>query len=65
MNELHKINNALGNHNRLLIMKLAVAIQGLEAIISEGSDNLRIAKKTIEAIDDCDKNFPQEQSEKE
>ena len=65
MNELHKINNTLANHNRSLSMKLEVAIAGLEAIISEGSDNLRIAEKTLKAINDCDKQIPQEQSEKE
>jgi|10_taG_2_1085330.scaffolds.fasta_scaffold398065_1 hypothetical protein len=65
MNEFHKINNILGSHNKLLVTKLDVAIAGLEAIISEGSDNLRIAEKTLDAINDCEKQFPQEQSEKE
>ena len=38
----------------ILIKKLDIAIVGLEAIISEGSDNLNIAEKTMQAIEDVD-----------
>ena len=31
-----------------------IAIIGLEVIISEGSDNLHIAEKTLEEIKECD-----------
>ena len=65
MNDLININHQLGKQIRLYSMKLAIAIEGLEAIISDGSDNLKIAEKTLEAMQDCDKQFPQEQSEKE
>ena len=52
------INHQLGKQIQLLIKKLDIAIVGLEAIISEGSDNLNIAEKTIQAIEDCDIELP-------
>lgn len=52
------INHQLGKQKELLIKKLNIAIVGLEAIISEGSDNLNIAEKTIQAIKDCDIELP-------
>ena len=52
------INHQLGKQIELLIKKLDIAIVGLEAIISEGSDNLNIAEKTIQAIEDCDIELP-------
>ena len=63
--ELMKINHQLGKQNELLIKKIGVAIEGLEAIIFEGSDNLKIAEKTLQAIQDCEKEFPHEESEQE
>ena len=65
MNELLKINNSLGKENELLATKLAIAIEGLEAIISEGSDNLKIAEKTLEAMNDCNKEIPRDNPENE
>ena len=65
MNELLKINHSLGKENELIAKKLAIAIEGLEVIISEGSDNLRIAEKTLTAMNDCNKEFPQDNSESE
>ena len=55
------INHQLGKEIELLVKKLDIAIVGLEAIISEGSDNLNIAEKTIKAIEDCDEELPQSQ----
>ena len=65
MNDLLRINQSLGMENELQAKKLAIAIEGLEAIISEGSDNLRIAEKTLEAMNDCNKENPQDRSENE
>ena len=48
------INHQLGKEIELLVKKLDIAIVGLEAIISEGSDNLNIAEKTMQAIEDVD-----------
>ena len=44
---------SLGIELQLLVRKLDVAIVGLKAIISEGSDNLNIAEKTLQEIDNC------------
>ena len=65
MNELLNINHSHGIENELQAKKLAIAIEGLEAIISEGSDNLRIAEKTLEAMNDCNRENPQDKSENE
>tara|TARA_R100000808_G_C2105049_1_gene120932 strand:+ start:171 stop:338 length:168 start_codon:yes stop_codon:yes gene_type:complete len=51
------------NNKSLTAQKLDIAIVGLKAIISEGSDNLNIAEKTLQAIIDCEKQLPQEESE--
>ena len=48
--EFIKINHALGKQLELLEKQLSIAIVGLKAIISEGSDNLNIAEKTIEEL---------------
>ena len=56
-----KYDKDLENRIAILIKKLNIAIVGLEAIISEGSDNLNIAEKTIKAIEDCDEELPQSQ----
>ena len=63
--ELMKINHQLGKQIELLNKKLSVAIEGLEAIIFEGSDNLKIAEKTLTAMNDCNKEIPQNNSENE
>ena len=59
------INQQLGKEIESLAKKLDIAIVGLNAIISEGSDNLKIAEKTLNAIDDSNKKLPQEESENE
>ena len=59
------INQQLGKELEILVKKLDIAIVGLNAIISEGSDNLNIAEKTLNAIDDSNKKLPQEESENE
>ena len=59
------INQQLGKELEILVKKLDIAIVGLNAIISEGSDNLKIAEKTLNAIDDSNKKLPQEESENE
>ena len=51
--DLININQQLGIELQLLVKKLDVAIVGLKAIISEGSDNLNIAEKTLQEIDNC------------
>ena len=63
--DLIAINHQLGKQLELLSKKIGVAIEGLEAIIFEGSDNLKIAEKTLEAMKSCDKEFPHEESEQE
>ena len=55
--DFKSINNALGNQIELLDRKFSIAFVGLEAIISEGSDNLNIAEKTIQEIKSL--NLPQ------
>ena len=49
-----RINHTLGKQLELLEKKLSIAIVGLNAIISEGSDNLNIAEKTIQEIKNCE-----------
>ena len=51
--DLININQQLGIELQSLVKKLDVAIVGLKAIISEGSDNLNIAEKTLQEIDNC------------
>ena len=63
--DLIAINHQLGIQSQLLYQKLNIAEQGLNAIILEGSDNLKIAEKTLEAMKGCDKEFPHEESEQE
>ena len=60
---LKSINHQLGDMVTLATKKLDVAIEGLNAIISEGSDNLNIAEKTLKEIENCI--VPQKDSEKE
>ena len=48
--EFIKINHTLGKQLEVITKKLDIAIVGLEAIISEGSDNLKIAEKTLQEI---------------
>ena len=48
------INHTLGKQIEVLERKLSIAIVGLSAIISEGSDNLKIAEKTIQEIKNCE-----------
>jgi len=58
--DLLKINQHLGKQIEILTEKLNIGIVGLKAIISEGSDNLNIAEKTLKAMEDCGKDSPQE-----
>ena len=64
-NDLIFINQQLEKELEIKDKKLDIAIVGLNAIISEGSDNLNIAEKTLNAIDDSNKKLPQEESENE
>lgn len=63
--DLIAINHQLGIQSQLLQQKLKIAKKGLNVIILEGSDNLKIAEKTLEAMKGCDKEFPHEESEQE
>ena len=47
-------------NDSIIISKLKIAITGLKAIIEEGSVNSNIAQKTLEAIDSCKGDSPQE-----
>ena len=49
--DLMGINHQLGMELELISKQLKIAIVGLKAIISEGSDNLNIAEKTLQEID--------------
>jgi len=49
--ELLRINQELGKDLKLLVKKLDIAIVGLEAIISNNCDTLKIAEKTIEEVE--------------
>jgi hypothetical protein len=59
-NDLMKVNHSLGKQLELITKKFNVAIEGLNAIILEGSDNLNIAEKTLQEIKNC--NLPQDDS---
>ena len=56
---ISKENARLYKENKSLSKKLAIAIEGLNALISSGvmSD---ITQKTLQAIKDCDEDLPQE-----
>ena len=58
--DLIKINHHLGKQIEILTKKLNIGIVGLNAIISEGSDSLHIAEKTLKAIDEVEEGSPQE-----
>ena len=62
-NDLMSINHSLGKQIELLEKQLSIGIVGLEAIISEGSDNLKIAEKTIQEVNSY--NLPQDIPTKE
>ena len=49
--DLMGINHQLGMQLEIITKQLDIAIVGLKAIISEGSDNLKIAEKTLQEID--------------
>ena len=61
--DLMKINHQLGMQLQLLTKKLDIAIVGLEAIISNNSDTLKIAEKTIQEVENY--NLPQSSPPKE
>ncbi len=48
--DLLKINQELGKELELIVKKLDIAIMGLEAIISNNCDTLKIAEKTIKEV---------------
>ena len=56
---ISKENTRLYKENKKLSNQLAVAIEGLNALVSSGvmSD---ITQKTLQAIKDCDEDLPQE-----
>ena len=55
--DLMGINHQLGMQLEIITKQLDIAIVGLKAIISEGSDNLNIAGKTLQEINNY--NSPQ------
>ena len=55
--DLMGINHQLGMQLEIITKQLDIAIVGLKAIISEGSDNLNIAEKTLQEINNY--NSPQ------
>ena len=57
-NDLMSINHSLGKQIELLEKQLSIAIVGLEAIISNNSDTLKIAEKTIQEVNSY--NLPQD-----
>ena len=61
--DLININHQLGIELQLLTKKLDIAIVGLEAIISNNSDTLKIAEKTIQEVENY--NLPQSSPPKE
>ena len=61
--DLMNINHQLGIELQLLTKKLDIAIVGLEAIISNNSDTLKIAEKTIQEVENY--NLPQSSPPKE
>ena len=61
--DLMNINHQLGMQLQLLTKKLDIAIVGLEAIISNNSDTLKIAEKTIQEVNSY--NLPQDIPTKE
>ena len=65
MNEIEKFNQSLEKENELKNRKLVIAIQGLKAIISNGVDILKIAEKTLTAMNEEEKIIPQDNSENE
>ena len=58
--DLIRINHHLGRQIEILTKKLDIGIIGLNAIISDGSDNLHIAEKTLRAIEEVEEGSPQE-----
>ena len=58
--DLIRINHHLGSQIEILTKKLDIGIIGLNAIISDGSDNLHIAEKTLKAIEEVEEGSPQE-----
>ena len=61
--DLININHQLGIELQLLTKQLDIAIVGLEAIISNNSDTLKIAEKTIQEVENY--NLPQSSPPKE
>ena len=61
--DLIRINKTLGKQNEILEKKLSIAKQGLKAIISNNSDTLNIAEKTLQEIKNCE--LPQEDPQTE
>ena len=58
--DLIKINHHLGKQIEILTKKLNIGIVGLNAIISEGSDSLHIAEKTLKAMEETEEDSRQE-----
>ena len=50
----------MGKQIEILTKKLDIGIKGLNVIISDGSDNLHIAKNTLKAIEEVEEGSPQE-----
>jgi len=64
---LSQENAKLHKHNKILSMQVAIAIEGLKAVIEHCSDfPLNIAQKTLSEMEDCEKpDLPQEGLEAE
>ena len=64
---LSQENVKLHNHNKILSMQVAIAIEGLKAVVEHCSDfPLNIAKKTLSEMEDCERSdLPQDSLEAE
>tara|TARA_R100001594_G_C3946574_1_gene241988 strand:+ start:197 stop:406 length:210 start_codon:yes stop_codon:yes gene_type:complete len=59
---LSQENSKLHKHNKILSMQIAIAVEGLKALVENCSDfPLNIAQKTLSEMEDCEKSdLPQE-----
>ena len=57
-------NKRLLKHNRIIATQLSIAIEGLEALVSIG-DIAGIPQKTLSAMEKCEKESLQDNSENE
>ena len=66
MNELEQNilaeNKKLSEHNKLLSSQLAIAIEGLNALILAGT-TLEIPEQTLQAMKNCEEDLPQDEKQ--